>query len=216
MAKEKKLHKVSHSESAESVAAAHGLPVSTVWDAPENEKLKSLRKDPHILHEGDEVFLPPWDPKVEKLATNQCHVVVVNTPKSKLRLRLLKHGQPRKNQPFELTVDGKLVTKGQIDGSGNLEAEISASATSASVTVGDAHDKITYDLDLHFLSPLTEPVGWQARLANLGYPVPSIEPLPSRSGSASLYAFQTDQKMKDPNGEPDAPTRDKLKEIYGC
>jgi hypothetical protein len=211
-------HTIKDGESAESVAASHGLPVRRVWDAAENATLRKARDDvPDILNPGDNLFVPTPDPKILERDTDKRHTFKVFYPKSKLRLQILKYGELRQNIPYVLIVDGHEIKRDQTDANGLIEAEISAIAKSATVKLGTDQDRIVYHLHLRGVHPVSEPLGWQARLSNLGYPIGKLHKEATRTSLASLCAFHDHQRLK-VDGEPDKdqPAREKLKFRHGC
>jgi LysM repeat protein len=211
-------HTVKDGESVESIAANSGLPLDKIWSLSENEKLRNKRKDPHILNPGDKLAVPATKPLTFDRATGQTHEFSVQVPKSKLKLQLKKHGEPRANQPCELVVDGFKMPPLTTDGSGNLEAEIPAKAHAATLTVGTGKEQVLYKLQLRGIHPIAEPTGWQARLHNLGYPVDVDGDGVGNMSYAALCLFQEskDPKKLPPTGKLDDDTKNKLEQRYGC
>jgi hypothetical protein len=41
-----------------SIAAESGFSWEFLWARPQNQQLRALRKNPNVLMEGDEVFIP--------------------------------------------------------------------------------------------------------------------------------------------------------------
>lgn len=214
---EAETHTVIDGESVENIAANYGLPLDAIWGLSENQDLRDRRKDPHILRPGDKLAIPATTPLTYQRAIDQKHELVVQVPKSKLKLQLKKLGQPRANQSCVLIVDGKQTTE-TTDGQGNLEVPISGKAKKARLIVGTGNDQITYDLKLRGIHPTSATTGWQARLHNLGYPVDVDGDATGAMSQAALCLFQEAQKpQKLPaTGKPDDDTRAKLEESYGC
>jgi hypothetical protein len=209
-------HVIEDGESAESVAARYGLPLAKLWDYGGNAELKKKRQDPHLLHPGDVLQIPPLALKSESLATGQRHKITVNSPKSKLALQFKKYGKPRADLRYVLTVDGKELKKGKTDGDGKVVAEVPALARAATLLLGEGTEQVSYKLKLRGIHAAAEVSGWEGRLANLGYPVGKVDDTASRESEAALWAFQHVQKLEAPSGKADQATRDKLKEVYGC
>jgi hypothetical protein len=219
-------HTVQDGESAESIAASQHIPLTRVWNASENKDLKSLRHDdPHILNPGDTLFVPPVVLKHLPGDTNRRHVFISPAPKSKLMLQIRRFGKPRANLSYVLEIkdaDGKKTLQNHTDSNGNIEADISPCAESATLSLGTGEEKISYQLFLRGVHPLSETTGWQARLVNLGYPVGKVDGQPLRRSQASLCAFQDDQKLKPASGldkdsgKPPQATQDSLKKAHGC
>jgi N-acetylmuramoyl-L-alanine amidase len=206
-------HDVAQGESAESIAAAVGHLVDTVWNAPENASLKSLRKDPHVLMPGDRIFVPPLQPKTFQVRAGAAKRFQVTRPPSRLRLRLLKDGNPRANEPFVLTVDG-VEDRGTTDGDGRIDRPLPARAERATLAVGEGEARVEYRLQLRALDPATETSGLQARLANLGFDVGPVDGEIGARTRAALAAFQQEQGLQ-VTGDPDDATRDRLQQQHG-
>src|SRR5438552_12728166 len=77
-----------------------------VWKHPQNSKLKDLRQDPHVLAEGDELFIPPWEEKNEDCPTEKKHRFQLKVPSEVVRIRLLDdEGKPLKNEEYVLELE---------------------------------------------------------------------------------------------------------------
>jgi N-acetylmuramoyl-L-alanine amidase len=205
---------VKQGESVESLAAHRGLFPETIWDAPENDDLRQQRGDPHVLKAGDRIFIPRIEPKTESASTGQPAEFVVNLPKSRLQLKLAVGDEPRKNQPYVLTIDGK-EERGTTDGGGLIDHPIDPRVVSVKLTVGEGDDRADYTLDLRALDPVAELSGAQGRLNNLGYDAGPVDGMMGPRTRGALCAFQRDSSLS-VTGELDQATRDKLKQLYGC
>ena len=72
-----------------SIAHDHHLPWEKIWSHPDNADLKSKRKDPNILCEGDVVHIPDPVQKTISVPTGARHRLVVKRQVVKLRLRVV-------------------------------------------------------------------------------------------------------------------------------
>ena len=77
-----------------SIAFNHGFFWETLWNHGSNSELKSKRKDPNILKEGDVVHIPDLTLKQETCATEARHRFKLKGVPAKLRLRLVKNKDP--------------------------------------------------------------------------------------------------------------------------
>ena len=204
---------VKQGECIESIALAHGFLPDTLWNHPDNAQLKQERKDPSMLLPGDRVQVPDPRPREEQAADSQRHRFRRKGLPSKLRVRILRSGEPRKNEPYTLNVDGKL-SKGKTDGQGQVEVKVPPHAQRATLIVGaDEAEQQTFELRLSRLDPMASITGVQQRLDNLGYPCPVSGELDEPTRSA-LADFQRTCDLE-ATGEPDQKTRDRLAGEHG-
>lgn len=189
--------------------AGHFWP--TVWDHPANSELKSLRKNPNVLNPGDEVFIPEIEIVEKAKATDQKHKFKLKGEKVKYKLRLMRLGEPRKNEKYTLLLDSGQSIEGTTDGDGNLEQEIPAETKSARLLLeGGKEEKF---LRIGHLNPITEISGIQQRLNNLGYQAGPEDGAMNDQLRKALSAFQGRYGLKQ-TGEPDEATRAKLEAIH--
>jgi hypothetical protein len=207
-------HDVRQGESVESIAAERGRSADVIWNDSHNSDLRNLRKDPHILMPGDRLFIPDPQLKTVQVATGSSHKFVLSKRTSRLQLQIRAQGDPRKNEPYLLTVDGK-EQRGTTDGDGRIDVQIPASAERATLVVGQGDKARTYDLALRAMDPVTETTGLQARLRNLGYAVGRIDGKLGPRTEDAIRAFQQDHGLS-VTGQPDDPLRAKLADVYGC
>jgi hypothetical protein len=74
-----------------SIAMDCGVSWQKIWDHPENSTLKSLRKDPNILKEGDNLYLPDPEVREESGGTDQNHGFTLKGFAVVLNLRILDY-----------------------------------------------------------------------------------------------------------------------------
>lgn len=204
---------VKRGECIESIALAHGYLPDTLWNHPDNAQLKRERKDPSLLLPGDRVQVPDPRPKQESAADGSRHRFRRKGLPSKLSVRILRDGQPRRNEPYTLNIDGKL-SRGKTDGDGVVAVPVPPDAQRGKLVVGqDEPDQQTFDLRLSGLDPLESVTGIQQRLENLGYPCPATGALDDPTRSA-LADFQRACDLE-ATGEPDRKTRDRLGQEHG-
>ena len=197
-------HTVAQGECIASIAFDSGFFWSTVWQAPENEALRSERKNPNTLVPGDEVFIPEKRAATQPCATGARHQFRLKGIPAKLRLKILSGGQPRANEPFVIDIDGAQ-TRGTTGAAGEIEVFILPDAASAKLTVGEGEDATEYVLRLRELRPAADGDGVQQRLANLGYSGPP---------KSALQAFQRDHNLTE-TGEADEATLAAIQSAHG-
>jgi hypothetical protein len=184
----------------ESIAAEFGLDWEKAWGHPQNSELREQRQDPNVLLPGDIVFVPQRELLIVPSATDQLHRFERDTSVSKLALVLKEFDLPRANEPYTLTVDGKIVS-GATDSNGRLEARITPQARRARLLVGKPEVQEEYFLELGHIDPIEEKSGVKGRLGNLGF--------------ESIEEFQKKQHLE-ATGEPDETTLARLQGEYGC
>jgi len=205
-------HIVKQSECIESIAFEKGFFWETVWNHAQNAELKQQRKDPNILQPGDEIFIPEKEVKQEDCATEQKHRFLKKGIPAMLCLRLLDNDEPRADESYTLEVDGEIFS-GTTDAEGRVKHSIAPSAKQAKLIVGENKDQ--YTLDLGCLDPVTETVGVQARLNNLGFNCGEVDGMAGPETKTAICQFQRKYGLTE-SGEADSATRDKLVEVHGC
>lgn len=205
-------HKVRTGDCIDSIAFESGYLPDTIWQHPDNAALRSRRKDPNLLREGDVVNIPEKQKGTESGATEQRHRFKRKGVPAKIRLVLLDDdNEPRANEEFTLTIDGKS-REGRTDGDGALEVPISPGARSGTLLLGPERDEV-FELDIGHTDPIDDTSGVQQRLRNLGYDVGAIDEHVGPRTEAALRAFQRDNGLEE-SGTLDEATRQKLEAVH--
>jgi N-acetylmuramoyl-L-alanine amidase len=200
----------------DSIAFKHGFFPDKIWNHGDNAELKRKRKDPNVLHGGDEVVIPEKEEgPVSKPDAKRYKFKRKGVP-AKFKIQIKQNGKPVKNEPYTLDIDGKLIT-GKTDANGKIETSIPPDAKVAKLQVGEGSDKFVYDdIKLGGMDPADTAAGARARLTNLGYPTKSDPPGEiGDETKEALKQFQNHNKL-DATGGLDKATQDKLKELFGC
>lgn len=206
-------HIVRQGDCVESIAYQHGHLWKTLWNHPQNAKLKQVRKDPNVLLPGDRIFIPELRVKEEAGGTEQRHRFCRKSVPSKLKLRFLDaKNRPRAGESYALEVDGTHYD-GSLDSDGALEVSILPNARKGKLTLGQGDEQEEYELELGHLDPLAEVSGVQARLMNLGYDCGAVDGKSGPEIEGAIEAFQEDNDLK-PTGKLDQTTLDKLFQIH--
>ena len=114
---------VGSDDSILSIAKANGFWWSTVWNHPHNADLKTLRKTPEVLQEGDKVYVPKPEPKKESKPNEARHKFKLKGEQAKFKIRLMRMDEARANEDYTLVIDGTIKT-GKTDGNGMIETDI--------------------------------------------------------------------------------------------
>lgn len=205
------VHTVQQGECLSSIAKRFGFAdYRSIWDRPENTKLRALRVDPNILLPGDQVFVPDKASRVEPVATGKEHVFVLRRPKVFLELTLQLDGEPLANKSYSLSV-GAHRQKGTTDGQGRLKERIEPDAERGVLRLDDP--VVEWHLRIGHLDPATEVSGVQARLNNLGHGCGDVDGLVGPRTRAALRQFQSRHALK-PTGAIDAATSNALRNAH--
>lgn len=218
---------VQHGDCMSSIGYGHGFFWRTLWDDGSNANLKSKRKNPNVLMEGDVVHIPDKTPKQESGATEQKHTFKLKGVPEKLHIQLLDYDhKPRPKVDYKLVIEGKW-RSGTTDAEGKLHESIPPDAVTGKLIFpapqlrdakgnpipGKPKDQIMI-LQLGHLNPISEVSGLKARLANLGiYKGPIDENLDDATKQA-ISAFQA-KKGLPVTGQADDATRQKLQDLHG-
>jgi hypothetical protein len=197
-------------QSIPSVAKDNGFFWETLWNHPENSALKEKRKNPNVLFEGDEVFVPELETKEVTKPTEAKHKFKRKGDPLKFKLQLLMMGKPRKNEEYVLVVDGKQF-RGKTDGEGKLEETLPGNATGGVLRLRGGKEE--YPVRIGHLDPIDTNSGVKQRLNNLGFPCGSEDDELDDDTRAALQKFQNQHHLE-VTGEADDATKAKLGELH--
>jgi hypothetical protein len=202
--------KVVRGDCISSLAVDNGLMWQTIWEHPENADLRALRKEPNILMEGDEVFIPEREDGEQSGATEKKHRFRLKNSPAMLRLRVQRAGKAVADTKYTLVIDGEMRT-GTTSAEGDIEEPIQPDAAFATLRLEGMLD--VFDLPLGVLAPVKALMGVQQRLRNLGFnPGPADGEMGDRTRRA-LKDFQASVGLE-PTGEADDATQDKLASVH--
>lgn len=201
--------KVGMGETTSSLAKKKGFFWRTIWEHPENAGLRAKRKDPNVLFETDDIFIPDRVTKTVSKGTEAEHTFKRKGEPTKLKMQLLKFGKPRANEDYVLDIDGKQIN-GTTDGDGKLEHFMPGDAKNGKLIFKGGRE--VHHLKLGNLDPLDQISGVQQRLNNLGYKCGGEMGKLGEKTKEALKNFQADNKLNE-SGEPDAATKAKLQEL---
>ncbi len=203
------IYTVGANESIPSIAKENGFFWKTLWNHPDNAALKTKRKDPNVLMEGDEVTIPDLTLRQESGATEARHTFQLKGEPHIFKLRLTRMNKPRANEPYVLKLDGKLI-RGQTDGNGLLQQPIPGNAKGGTLLLQNGKEQ--YPICIGGMDPVDEISGLQHRLNNLGFPCEMDGNLGPRTKRA-LQQFQAQNNLPT-TGKPDDATKGKLKSMH--
>ncbi len=200
---------VGEGESTSSLAKKNGHFWKKIWDHPDNADLKQLRKDPNVLFADDKIFIPEVEIKYLPKPTEKKHKFKRKGEPCKIKLQLLKLGEPRANEDYVFEVGGKLI-KGKTDGDGQLEHYIPGDGSTGTLTLSNGNEVLPVRIGQ--LDPVDKVVGVQQRLNNLGHDCGAEDGELGEQTIEALKKFQAEHDLE-VTGEADAATKAKLKEL---
>jgi hypothetical protein len=202
--------KAAKGDSIPSLAKDNGFFPDTIWNHPQNAQLRQLRKSQNQLLPGDPVFIPDLTKRTESRGVDASHSFKRKGVPAKLTMRLLELGEPRKNEPYVLIVDG-MSFKGTLDGDGRLEQFIPPNAKSGQLLLNGGKEVIP--VQIGYLNPVSDVSGLQQRLNNLGFVCGNEDGDFDELTKAAILKFQKANKLPE-TGQPDDATCAKLQELH--
>jgi hypothetical protein len=183
-----------------------------IWNDAKNQDLKKLRKDPHVLLPGDQLFIPDRELKTENRPTTKVHVFET-TAKPLLLQIVLKDfdDKPIANTPCELEVEGE-IKKLTTDGTGLIKTSILKTAKRGVLRVSALDLEVP--IRIGNMDPVEAESGLVARLINLGYHAGAAGDTDEELLHNAIEEFQCDHALT-VDGVAGPATRAKLKEVHG-
>jgi hypothetical protein len=203
-------HTVKTGDCITSIADEHGFFWRTVWDHEKNAQLRSLRRDPNTLLSSDVVHVPEKRVKTETRSTGAAHRFRLKGIPAMFRLQLFRGHEPRAGESFTLTVDG-VKHEGTTSAAGLIEVPIPADARKATLVVASEEEELRFLLGR--LPPISEIMGVQARLNNLGFDCGGVSGELDEKARDALRAFQ-ERVGIEVDGEPNDETREALEKWH--
>lgn len=208
------LRRVTQGECLASMAHDSGFAdYKTIYDHPENARLKELRPNPNILSPGDPVYIPNKRDENQSRSTGRRHTFAKAGSGVWVRL-VVKFGddQPIANEPYVLVVGGNTI-RGMTDYLGGIDHEVYAEARRGMLVFPSL--RLGMHLRIGFLDPVDQLTGVRARLNNLGFSCGEADGDLDDRTEAAIRAFQRHAGLE-PTGELDATTRGRLVSLHGC
>jgi hypothetical protein len=212
-------YKVRQGDHVSAIASAFGFSsYQTIWNHPNNAKLKQQRVSPNVLFPGDTLFIPDKSEAEYQRPTDAKHKFTLQQQKLQLRLVLEDlYEKPIAGAPCILNLAGD-VRNVKTDASGRLVQDIPPDVHDAVLIIQDQQTPLAgvpIPIKIGDLDPVEEITGQQARLNNLGY-------FPGKTGGTDLDAlesaieeFQCDHGLT-VDGICGPQTQTKLKQVHGC
>ncbi len=196
-------------DSLSSIAKETGFVPDKIWKLDDNKSLSDDRSDPEVLHEGDELYIPDKKTKEVELATGDTYKFRRLGFPAKFTLYLSEDGEAIADEPYALIIDGFSPIEGRTTTEGAVVAYVQPQVETAKLVIG----RETIEIYFGHLAPISELLGVQQRLFNLGFFTGEVDGETSSELEAAVQKFQTVFEM-DVTGEIDDTLRSKLAEIH--
>jgi hypothetical protein len=216
-----KIHKVRQGECLSSIASQYGLMSwRSLYEHPDNERLRALRDNPNIILPGDHIVIP--DPSVKSISgpTDALHSYRVKGEPTYLRLNLLLDlfGEGSIGK-YVLEVEGmKEPIEGELGEKGAIDVPILPRSSSAKLSLFDSTSGQcihTAELKIGDLDPIETLSGVQARLNALRFDCGKVDGVWGKKTELTVRRFQKSLEIVDEESPYGQITMDKLVELYG-
>ncbi len=188
-----------------------GFYWETVWNLPENQKLRERRKKHNIIKKGDRIYIPDLEIQEYQAGTERRHTFCLKTEKVNFTLTLMDLGLPRANENYILVVNGSYRT-GTTDDNGTLIESIPPKARNGRLLLGEKQEEII--INFGYMDPIEEISGVQTRLQNMGFYEGEIDDQLNKETIAAIAEFQRSVNFSG-EGELNDETRQALVEANG-
>ncbi len=206
-------HVVRAGECIEAIAFQYGHVPATLWDHPENEALRALRRSRNVLLPGDVVVVPPLRQQQVSAATGRRHTFRRRSVPSRLQLRLVEDGLPMADVPYVYEVEGEIEAEARTDADGWVIQPLAPDAVEVLLTLhpGTPRER-RIAVRMGHLHPVSTERGVRHRLFNLDY-LQGIDD-PAEQLLLAVCLFQEDEGLE-VSGVFDAATQAALVERHG-
>jgi N-acetylmuramoyl-L-alanine amidase len=178
---------IDQGDSVSRLSERYGLAPDTIWEHPANAKLRSVRSRRDALLPADELVIPDLRAKRVSCPTGGRHRFRRLGVPMLFEIQLFDaYGQPRRQRPYSLDVDG-VARQGTTDASGVLREFIPNAAQRGRLVIADELDEA---LLFGELDPIETLSGVQRRLTNLGFACMQDAGAPGANTTAALARFQ--------------------------
>lgn len=194
------------------ISKLEGFFWDTVWNHPENQKLRQKRKHLNILKKGDKVYIPNIELKEDPAETEKLHHYVLKGCPARFTIILLDMGKPIANEKYILRVDRGTTMEGQTDSKGKFSEPIPPDARKGLLLLGENRREIT--INFGYVDPIDEVSGVQTRLQNLGFYDGEIDDILGPVTTGAIAEFQRSVNLSG-EGKFNDQTRQALVKAHG-
>jgi len=196
---EMKIHRVVQGEDIGSIAFEHGFLPDTLWKHKSNKNLREKRKDPYVLKEGDEVFIPELRLREEPIRTGATHDFRRKGVPATLRIQFREDGKPRAEVPYVLKIVARRGppipdVSSKTDKDGLLTESIPPDAIGGEIILNPGGDEEHIPLKLGCINPADDGFqGVESMLNNMGYFCGKEDDVLGKRTVAAVREFQQDK-----------------------
>lgn len=209
------LYSVKQGDCLSSIAAKFRMEWKTIWNHPENARLKDKRKSPNILFPGDGIFVPKSEAPHLACRTGRFNAFVVKQDKPKLAVQLVdEENKPRADLDYVLVIEGARIA-GVTDDEGWVRRTIAPELTEAELVVEVDGVEERYQLQIGHLNPTETSTGIQQRLNNLGFDCGEIDGEIGPVTKEAVWEFQRIHDGLDETGILDDATISRIIDDFG-
>ena len=192
------------------IAHACGCAESDIWDHPKNADLKKLRKDPHMLCAGDQLYVPEPQKNWQALSLGAVNPFTAPVPTVDVTMKLVGKKGPLAGVTCRLQgIDG--LPTATTDGDGVLKLKVPLQVHTITIDVDEP--RFHAFTQVGHMDPPDTPSGVRMRLRNLHYLHDDLAP--------EAFFQQAVSKFQDDSGLPasgivDDATSKALVAAHGC
>lgn len=192
------------------IGEEHGVPWMKIWKHAENEKLRTARGNPNILHPGDRVFIPTVAIREEGCATEKKHSFR-RPGKTTIRIAILDLAhKPMSGIKYAFIIDRDERPEATTSSDGVAEADLPRGGVS---TVRLRLPWGVFPVDVAELAPAHTVRGIQQRLRNLGIDPGPVDGLWGPLTARGISEFQTVEGIE-VTGRPDPELIRRLRKVH--
>src|SRR5436305_781753 len=121
-----------------SIAAAHGFQdFKVIYNHADNKDFRDKRPNPHIIHPGDQIFIPPVTPLTFKVPVGSHKKMEVKRPPAELQVHLKDaDGEPWKSKAYKIFFPPRpAFREGPTDGDGLVKEKVPATVAIPTLTI---------------------------------------------------------------------------------
>jgi hypothetical protein len=183
------------------LANQFGFDADAVWNDKQNEGLRQLGRDPHVLFPSDVLYVPSQEANPVPLNTGAQNDFVAHAPTVNIGIRFSDLAFASKACTVQELPELTGLTTGP---DGLLKLDVPATVEAITITFSDP--PCTCVCNIGYINPITTLSGVHQRLQNLGYiDDGAFDPADLELIRGALRAFKADQRPESNSSDPPLP-----------